>query len=98
MDIHRLSNTEQMEWLCEQFPSLRGAPGTTPWDALEFQDYFHGPAGTGGSRHAARFALNVWNNTEEWDIGPFNLSHAFGVWDAAHRAALLTWANDPWFP
>ena len=30
--------------------------------------------------------------------GPFDVVDALSTWDAAHRAAFLAWAKDPWWP
>jgi hypothetical protein len=45
---------------------------------------------TGGSRHALRFLVGVWNGG-----GHFDVFAAYGVWDSAHRAAFRAWTVDP---
>lgn len=56
----------RMVRLCALFPSLRGKPGTDPWNADDFIEWLSGPAPTSGSRHAAMFVLGVWNPTTDW--------------------------------
>jgi hypothetical protein len=54
-----------------------------------------------GQKRVIEFCLNVWNQDTDWtEFGykPFNVAHAFGVWDDAHRASFLAWAEDPFFP
>ena len=33
-----------------------------------------------------------------WNCAPFDVVNAMGTWDAAHRAAFVAWASDPWWP
>lgn len=90
---------EQMAVIAARFPSLRGKPGTKPWDPLALDLWaYQGKAVTGGSLHAARFALSIWNHDASWKVGPFNLVAAFGTWDEAHREAFLAWCREPFFP
>ena len=58
---------ERMARLCRTFPTLRGVPGTEPWNAMHFLDWLcTSPAVTTGSDHAGRFVLQVWNPGTNW--------------------------------
>jgi hypothetical protein len=58
---------ERMTRLCRHFPTLRGADGVDPWDPERLVRWLlTSGAPTGGSRHAAKFALLVWNSREDW--------------------------------
>jgi len=91
-------NRQNMAWLCRQFPTLRGAPGAEPFDAIKLHAWARGGAGTSGNRHAVRFVLQVWDSAERWALGDFNLVAAFAGWDDDHRRVVLRWASAPWFP
>lgn len=59
---HRgISNREQMATLCDSFPSLRGAPGTSPWDQHRFARWVAGPAPSSAMRQAGLFV--PWRGT-----------------------------------
>src|SRR5688572_31267540 len=56
-------------WLAcaEPSPTLRGVPGTDPWNAMQLLEWLCTSGGvTTGSRHAARFVLQVWNPSTDW--------------------------------
>ena len=103
---------DEMTQLCESFPTLRGVPGTSPWDQTTFAQWASGPAPSRAMRLAAAFVLSVWNgctpedggwwNTslgdEEYRAGRFDAVEAFGVWDSAHRSAFIAWCQEPFFP
>jgi hypothetical protein len=58
---------ERMERLCRAFPTLRGQPGTSPWNAMHLLEWLCTGGGvTTGSHHAARFVLQVWNSSTDW--------------------------------
>ena len=58
---------ERMVRLCRAFPTLRGVPGTDPWNALHLLEWLCTSGGvTTGSSHAARFILQVWNPSTDW--------------------------------
>jgi hypothetical protein len=60
-------NRVAMERLCALFPTLRGVPGTSPWDAMHLLTWLvTSEAPTSGSRHAAKFVLQVWNSGDDW--------------------------------
>lgn len=57
---------QAMAQLAALFPSMRGVPGTEPWDALPLLAWMCGSAPTGGSWLAARFLLGVWSPNNLW--------------------------------
>lgn len=65
---HITGNRANMAWLCRQFPTLIGMPGTDPFDAIALHAWVRSGAATSGSRHAVRFVLQVWNCTERWKV------------------------------
>ncbi len=87
---------ERMTGLARGFPAMRGAPGIDPWRPGELDRWAAGPA-SHGERHAARFLLAVWDPSTAWEAGRFDAMEALRVWDPAHRAAYLAWADDPWW-
>jgi len=101
----------RMTRLCQDFPSLRGKPGTAPWDTDTLLSWACGPAPSSGAIHAVRFVLNVWNTSTNWIeiateldldgaecLEPFNLAQAWACWDDGHRTAALAWLELPFFP
>ncbi|MCY2987131.1 MAG: ParB/RepB/Spo0J family partition protein [Planctomycetota bacterium] len=89
-----LTNEERLTRVAETFPSLKGAPGVSPWNA---EKLFHciGPM-SHGERLAALFCLHVWNpGKSPWEKKPFNLFEAVNVWDPQHLDALRAWLNRP---
>lgn len=57
---------ESMTRLCGLFPSLRGVPGTRPWNAIELLEWLCGPAPGSGAHWAGLFVLGVWNPGTDW--------------------------------
>lgn len=56
--------------LCTLFPSLRGVPGTDPWDSMLLLRWLlTSEAVTTGSIHAAKFVLQVWNSRADYQQG-----------------------------
>jgi hypothetical protein len=56
-----------MTRLCRSFPTLRGVPGADPWNAMQLLEWLCTSGGvTTGSKHAARFVLQVWNPSTDW--------------------------------
>lgn len=71
---------ERMTTLCTGFPTLRGVPGTDPWDAIELLSWLvDSGAPTGGSRYAAAFCLQVWNCSEDWAALAMQPRHEGGL-------------------
>lgn len=103
---------DEMSALCASFPTLRGVPGTAPWNQTEFAHWASGPAPSRAMRLAAAFVLSVWNGCtpddggwwngslgdDEFHVGRFDVVDAFGVWDANHQAAFVAWCRKPFFP
>lgn len=100
---------QKMVALAKLFPSMRGVPGTDPWDVESLIKWMNGPATTSGSWNAAIFLLGVWNPHTDWKkecglkvrkggIGRFDLFRALGCWDAQHEAAFLEWVKYPFWP
>jgi hypothetical protein len=100
------SGRSNMETLCESFPTLRGKPGTKPWDQETFARWASGPAPSNAIRQAAAFVLSVWAgrvdepywNEGEFRVGTFDVVLAFGLWDYQHNAAFIAWCQDPFWP
>ncbi len=88
----------RMEELVGTFPSLREAPGGSPWDALLLDEWPLRREDGSAALHAARFVLEVWDSSGRWDCGPFGVVNALATWDHAHKKAFLRWAADPWWP
>lgn len=103
-----VTSGEQMAQLCWSFPTLRGVPGTDPWDQYLFARWASGPAPTHASRQAAAFVLAVWNggtpddggwwNQGDYLAGRFDVVEAFSIWDRQHQAAFKHWCNAPFWP
>lgn len=100
----------EMTQLCNLFPTLRGVPGTAPWDQHAFARWASGPAPSNAMRQAAAFVISVWNgctpdeggwwnNAEEgYCAGRFDPVQAFALWDWEHQAAFMQWCNAPFWP
>lgn len=88
----------RMILLAESFPSLLGRPGIAPWNADEVNRSAKQAWQTGGSIHAVRFVLSVWDPRHRWSAGAFSITQALQVWDTAHQHAFLAWARAPWWP
>lgn len=104
---HELAGGERMTLLCESFPSLRGVPGTAPWDQIRFARWASGPAPSAAMRLAAAFLLTVWNGCDSedswWNEGKFSVGHfdavdAMRLWDYQHQAAFVSWCLKPFWP
>lgn len=99
----------EMETLCYSFPSLRGMPGTAPWDQKRFAKWLASPAPSTGTLQAGLFVLSVWNGdngtaeSRPWwcvenGLDVFDAVYATKIWDYAHRAAFVQWALKPFYP
>ncbi len=78
------------------FPSLHGAPGVSPWDAIELNRWAVSGV-SHGEQLTAQFVLAVWDRYTDWEAGRFDAMEALAVWDLAHRQAFLEWASNPWW-
>ena len=86
----------KMTALAALFPSLRDAPGLSPWDPRRL-DAWATVAPNEAARHAARFVLGVFDDCEPWACGRFDVLRAVRAWDDEHRRAFAGWAILPWF-
>jgi hypothetical protein len=88
---------EAMTTLAALFPSMRGVPGTDPWNVEMLIEWSNSGAPTSGSIWAARFLLSVWNPSTNWSefglpgAGKFDVHEAWSCWDDVHRAAAMKW-------
>src|SRR4051812_22080942 len=97
LDPESAALSRKMTTLVRGFPCLRRAVGVSSWEALELDRWAAGPVST-GERITAQFLLAVWDPSNEWTCGRFDVMEALRVWDLKHRAAFLRWASDPWWP
>jgi hypothetical protein len=99
---------QRMSALANLFPTMRGVPGTAPWNVDLLIKWMNGPAPTSGSWNAAMFLLGVWNPKTNWKEcglklrkgvqGRFDFFRAIGCWDAEHEAAFMEWVKYPFWP
>jgi len=97
-----------MSELAKLFPTMRGVPGTDPWDVHQLIAWMNTGAPTTGSWHAAMFLLGVWNPHTKWNqegvkmrkgsSGKFDLFVAMQGWDQQHIDAAMEWIRNPFFP
>jgi hypothetical protein len=80
------------------FPCVRNAPGISTWDANLLDAWAAETPLSNGELLTARFLLAVWDPSQSWRCGAFDVMAALRVWDREHRAAFLAWATDPWWP
>jgi hypothetical protein len=94
----------RMAALARLFPSMRGVPGTDPWNVEALIAWTQTGAPTSGSGWAARFLLSVWNPSTNWSehgvpgAGKFDLMEAWDSFDDQHRAAVMQWLAAPFWP
>lgn len=92
-----------MSELCFSFHALRhlNPPGAHPWKPLALRAWLQGKGRvcSPSERRCAHFVLSVWNPSEATNIlGPFDMFEALASWDDSHRAVLVEWARNPWWP
>ena len=97
-----------MSELANLFPTMRGVPGTNPWNVEALIAWMNTGAPTTGSWHAAMFLLGVWNPHTKWNqeglkmrkgaSGKFDLFAAMQGWDQQHIDAAVEWIRNPFFP
>jgi hypothetical protein len=102
------SLTQAMSELANLFPTMRGVPGTDPWNVQQLLAWMNTGAPTTGSWHAAMFLLGVWNPHTKWNqegvkmrkgaTGKFDLFVAMQGWDQQHIDAAREWIANPFFP
>lgn len=87
---------ERLSALASSFPSLRGKPGTKPFNGARLDDWaVHLDEDTCGIS-SARFVLAVYDSRATWKAGAFDLFAAVKAWDRLHRRAFAEWAAAPW--
>jgi hypothetical protein len=99
---------QAMTVLAKLFPTMRGVPGTDPWNVEKLISWLNSGAPTSGSWHAGMFLLGVWNPTTKWNkegvrmrkgaSGKFDLFAAFSTWDHHHIQAMHEWLAAPFWP
>lgn len=98
---------EKMSALANLFPTMRGVPGTSPWDVEQLIAWMNTGAPTSGSWYAAMFLLGVWNPHTNWRdcglkvkkaYGTFDLFRAMSAWDHHHIQAMQEWVAAPFWP
>jgi hypothetical protein len=102
------SGPQQMAALAQLFPTMRGVPGTDPWNVERLIAWLNTGAPTSGSWHAAMFLLGVWNPHTKWNqqgvkmrkgaSGKFDLFAACAAWDHQHLQAMQEWIAAPFWP
>ncbi len=88
----------KMAVFARTFPCLTKAAGVKPWDANTLDQWALDALVSHGELVTAQFLLAVWDPANTWRCGRFDVMEALRVWDTAHLAAFLAWANDPWWP
>jgi hypothetical protein len=76
-----------------KFPALLNAPGVSPWNPNQLDIWAAEAASDNNAVHAARFLLNLWMPSREWQCGRFDMNEAIQNWDRTHRRAFLEWAT-----
>lgn len=100
VSCEELTGAQRMELLCESFPILRGAPGTSPWDQEQFARWgSRGGHLTPATRQAVAFVLAVWNGgsnggkawfhsrRQGFGVAVFDVVEAMSRWDDQQQAA-----------
>lgn len=88
---------ERMSDLARSFPCLREAPGVEPFDAKALDRWAAGPV-SHGERVSAQFLLAVWDPSNGWTCGRFDLMEALNLWPPSHRGPFVRWVANPWWP
>lgn len=57
---------QAMSQLASLFPTLATAAGLSPWNPCQFVKWAAMHGHCGGSAHAVRFLLSVWNRDADW--------------------------------
>ena len=72
-----------------QFPSLNSATGVMPWDPNQLDIWAAELGRDQQAIHAARYILEKWNPSFDWECGKFDPKVALECWDRNHRIAFL---------
>ena len=75
-----------------KFPALIDAPGVSPWNPNQLDIWAAESADDSNAVQSARFLLNLWMPSREWQCGRFDMNEAIQTWDRSHRRAFLDWA------
>jgi len=75
--------------LAETFPSLARADGIWPWNPNRLDCWAARLERSYNERLSARFLLQVWNPSFDWECGLFDPREAIHFWDTNHRRAFL---------
>lgn len=75
--------------LAATFPSLERADGIWPWNPNRLDGWASRMDRTNEERLSARFLLQVWNPSFDWECGLFDTREAIQYWDTTHRRAFL---------
>ncbi len=78
-----------LELLATCFPSLREAPGVSPWNPNQLDIWTSEFGRDQNAVHAAKYLLALWNAHNGWECGAFSPKIAIEVWDRTHRRAFL---------
>lgn len=98
---------QRMTVLSQLFPTMRGVPGTDPWNVDQLIQWMNSGAPTSGSWWAAMFLLGVWSPSQDWrecglkvkkGHGRFNFFNAMSTWDDQHIQAMQEWIALPFWP
>lgn len=91
---------ERMNGLVATLPALVGAPGCWPreWNPAELDAWAVSLPPCSQTAHVARFALSVWGAGPPWRAGRFDVVAAWPYLDPDHRAAVLGWLREPFWP
>lgn len=89
--------------LAKSFPVLKFAP-IEPWNPHELDKWGYAkryeralPAEYAyGAACAVAFILGVWDSSEFWRSGTFEVFLAFRWWGEQDRNAFRSWAAEPW--
>jgi hypothetical protein len=85
---------QDIEKITGSFPSLHGAHGLNPWKSEALDAWASGLKEDDPALHAARFLLELWNDSVQWRCGAFDLVRAMCCWDFLQRAAYLNYLHD----
>jgi hypothetical protein len=82
--------------LAASFPCLRSKIDQIRWSRFDEALWVQtAERWSTSERHAAAFALGVWNTRHEWR---FDLFKAYNYWDDDNRAAAQHWLANPIWP
>ena len=89
-----LDSSEKWQRLVDAFGLKKS--GASSWDAKQLDQHFLGASH--GEKCTMKFLLNLWNSSDEWQCGKFDLFDAMSTWGEKQQRAFRSWAADPWWP